>query len=124
MDRRALKREYKESARPMGVYRVLNTANGKALVGSSINVQAMLNRHQAQLKMGLHQNRELQNDWNQLGADVFQFEVLDMLTPTEEPGYDPSEDLRALEDLWLARLSPFGEQGYNGKPKQSSSSKV
>jgi len=67
MDRKALVREYRYTARPMGVYRVRNTVNGKALLGTA---------------------RDL-------------------------PGYDPRDDLRALEALWLDRLQPHGERGYH-----------
>ena len=35
MDKKALKREYKETARPMGVYQIRNTVNGKVLLGTS-----------------------------------------------------------------------------------------
>ena len=118
MDRKVLLREYKESRRPMGVYRVVNRVNGKGLVGSSVNVPAMLNRHQAQLKMGAHQNRALQADWKQFGAEAFEFEVLDTLEPTDQPDYDPAGDLHALEEMWLEKLSPFEEHGYNARPKQ------
>ena len=119
MDRKARLREYKETPRPMGVYRVRNTTNGKSLVGSSINLPAMLNRHRAQLQMGSHRNRALQQDWNELGPDVFEFEVLDLLKPSEEAGYDPSDDLRVLEQLWLEKLLPYGERGYNAEPKRA-----
>jgi group I intron endonuclease len=118
MDRKVLLREYKESRRPMGIYRVLNRANGKVLVGSSVNVPAMLNRHQAQLKLGMHQNRALQADWQAFGPDAFEFEVLDILEPPDQPDYDPADDLRALEEMWLEKLSPFEERGYNARPKQ------
>ena len=117
MDRRALKRAYKESRPAMGVYRVRNTVDGRALVGASANVTAMLNRQRAQLGMGVHSNRALQKDWNDLGADAFVFEVLDPLEPPDDPGYDPAEDLRALEEVWLDSLSPFGDRGYNRPPK-------
>jgi hypothetical protein len=117
MDRKTLTRQYKETPRPMGVYCVRNTANGKCLVGSSVNLPAMLNRHQAQLRMGAHANRALQSDWKQFGPETFVFETLDTLKPPDQPGYDPSDDLRVLEELWLEKLSPFGERGYNGKPK-------
>lgn len=118
MDRKVLLREYKESRRPMGVYRVLNRANGKVLVGSSVNVPAMLNRHRAQLKLGTHQNRALQADWQEFGVDAFEFEVLDILEPSDQLDYDPADDLRALEEMWLEKLSPFEEHGYNARPKQ------
>jgi hypothetical protein len=119
MDRKALIRGYKESRRPMGVYQVRNTVNGKLLVGASVDLPSILNRHRAALRMGGHLNRELQKDWIEFGPEAFEFEVLDTLTTPERPGYDPSDDLRALEELWLDKLSPFGERGYNAKPKRA-----
>jgi hypothetical protein len=91
----------------MGVYRVRNKVTGKALIGSSVNLPAILNRHRSELRMGGHRNRTLQKDWNDLGADAFEFEELDRLQPSEKPGYDPSYDLSELERLWLERLAPI-----------------
>src|SRR3954467_10613771 len=118
MDRKALIREYKETTRPMGVYQIRNTANGKLLVGSSKDLPSIFNRHRAALRMGSHQNRELQKDWAEFGAEAFEFEVLDTLAPPVRADYKPSDDLRALEELWLDKLSPFGERGYNPEPKR------
>jgi len=117
MDKKALTRQYKETRRPMGVYQVRNTVNGKVLIGVSVDLPAMLNRQQAQLRMGGHPNRELQKEWAEFGPEAFEFEILDTLTPPEGAQYDPKDDLRALEQLWLDKLSPFGECGYNVKPK-------
>jgi hypothetical protein len=103
----------------MGVFRVLNTVNGKSFVGVSADLPAMLNRQRAQLRFGGHPVRELQKDWKELGPEAFTFEILDTLKPGEEPDYDPTSDLRVLEELWLERLSPYGEQGYNIRPKTS-----
>jgi Family of unknown function (DUF6150) len=119
MDKKALTREYKESQRPMGVYQVRNTVNGKLLVGASVDLPSILNRHRADLRMGGHRNHELQNDWNEFGAEAFEFEILDTLTPPELPDYKPKDDLQALEELWLDKLSPFEERGYNVKPKRA-----
>jgi hypothetical protein len=119
MDRKALIREYKESRRPMGVYRVRNTVNGRSLVGASADLPAMLNRHRAQLRLGAHANRALQRDWNEFGPQAFEFHILDTLTAPDRPDYDPSDDLRILEELWLEKLSPFEGQGYNAKPKRA-----
>lgn len=120
MDRKALIREYKENRRPIGVFWVRNTVNGKSLVGVSSDLPGMLNRQRFQLDAGLHPNRELQKDWNELGPDAFAFEVLDTLPAPERPDYDSSDDLRALEALWLDKLSPFDERGYNARPKRAS----
>ncbi|MFP2926289.1 GIY-YIG nuclease family protein [Pyxidicoccus sp. 3LG] len=112
--RAEVRREYKEKPPPMGVYAVRNRANGKVLVGSSLNVQGMLNRIRFELTTGMDRIPGLLEDWKRYGADNFSFEVLDVLTPSEEPGADPKEDLKVLEALWLDRLKPYGEAGYNG----------
>ena len=119
MDKKALTREYKESRRPMGVYQIRNTANGKLLVGVSVDLPSILNRHRGELRLGGHRNRELQKDWMEFGPEAFEFEVIDTLTPPERPDYDPRDDLRTLEELWLDKLSPFEERGYNAKPKRA-----
>ena len=74
IDRKARMREYKETPRPAGVYRVRNTATGKSLVGSTADLPGMLNRQRFQLEHGSHPDRELQRDWNELGPDAFEFE--------------------------------------------------
>jgi len=76
-----------------------------------------LNRHRAELRIGAHRNRELQGEWNEIGEDGFVFEVLDTLPASDEPGYDVKGELRVLEELWLERLQPYGERGYNIPPK-------
>lgn len=117
MDKRAAKREYKEAKIAAGVYRVHNLAEDRSLVGSSVNVAAILNRHRAGLRMGGHENKELQRDWNRLGETGFAFEVLDELTGTDRPGFDLKSDLAVLLQLWLERLEPYGARGYNSRPK-------
>lgn len=112
-DRRALIRQYKETPRPMGVYGVRNLASGKLLIGVARDVPGKLNSHRAQLRMHAHRNAALQADWDALGADAFAFETLDLLPPSDAPGYDPGDDLRVLEDLWLDKLQPYGARGYN-----------
>ena len=112
MDRKAQIRAYKESPRPMGVFRVRNTTNGRSLIGSSVDVPAMLNRQRFQLGAGGHPDRALQQDWKEFGPAAFEFETLDTLDPPQEPGYDPAVDLRMLEQMWLEKLGRPGERGY------------
>src|SRR5690242_7492473 len=112
MDRKALIRSYKETRRPMGVYRVRNVRDGRSLVRASVDLPAALNRERTQLAFGGHRNVELQRDWNALGPDAFAFEVLDTLTALDDqPSYDPSEDLKVLEALWHERLHSLGVVG-------------
>jgi hypothetical protein len=116
-DRRALKQEYKQARHAMGIFRVRNLVNDRSFVGSTSNLPAMLNRQRAQLSMGVHANRALQKDWDELGSEAFEFGVLDELIPRDQPTYDPTADLQALEELWLDRLSPYEERGYNKAPR-------
>jgi hypothetical protein len=119
MDRKAQIREYKQRPRPAGVFQVRNTVSGKLLIGSAVDVPAMLNRQQVQLRLGAHPNAELQADWKAHGPDAFVFEALDSLPPPDDPAYDPSADLEVLLALWLDKLSPFGDRGYNRPPRPS-----
>jgi len=116
-DRKARIRDYKLTPRTMGVGAVRCTTTGKVLVVASRDLRAILNRQQAQLRLNAHPNRALQTDWDLLGPDAFEFVALDTLTPKDSPGYDPAEDLRALEDLWLEKLNAYEPHGYN-RPKQ------
>lgn len=116
-DRRELIRQYKETPRPMGAYCVRNTVNGRALIGVARDVPGKLNSHRAQLRMHAHRNAALQQDWDAFGADAFAFETLDLLAPSEVPGYDPTDDLKVLEELWLDKLQPYGERGYHAPPR-------
>jgi hypothetical protein len=118
MNKKELIRAYKEARRPMGVYRVRNVTDGRSIVGSSADLPSILNRERASLRLGAHRNSALQKDWNSLGPDAFAFEVLDTLSlPDDVPNYDPTEDLKVLESMWLERLSPYGEAGYMKLPR-------
>ena len=62
-------------------------------------------------------NKELEADWKQLGADKFAFEVLEEIVARDDMNYDYKADLETLEDLWLEKLEPYGERGYNERKK-------
>jgi hypothetical protein len=111
--RKELQREYKERAKPSGVYQVKNLANGKVLLGSSLNLEGLLNRNRFTLRNGSHPNKELQKDWNELGPDQFVFEVLETVQVQDDPNFNIKDELTLLEQIWLEKLLPFGERGYN-----------
>ena len=117
MNRKELIRAYKEARRPMGVYRIHNTRDDRSFVGRSVDLTAILNRERVALRFGSHPNAALQADWNAVGPDAFVFEVLDTIkAPDDKPDYDPTDDLRVLESMWLDRLQPFGDRGYRQRP--------
>jgi group I intron endonuclease len=111
--RKELQREYKERPKPAGVFRVRNLANGKVLLGSSLNLEGPINSHRFMLNIGSHRNEELQQDWNKFGEKKFVFEILEVVKVKDDPNFNIVEELSLLEQIWLEKLQPFGEKGYN-----------
>jgi len=111
--RKDINREYLERVKPAGVFQVKNTANGKVLLGSSLNLEGPLNRHKFMLKIGSHTNKALQKDWDELGPDKFIFEILEEVKVKDDPNFNLKDELTLLELIWLEKLQPFGERGYN-----------
>ena len=114
-DRKALIREYKQTPTPMGIIQIRNTANGKIFLLAAKNIPGIINSQQFSLKNGSHPNSELQADYNSLGPGGFAFEVLDRLEPKEGTEYDYNADLKALEQMWLEKLQPYGDKGYHAR---------
>ena len=114
--RKELQREYKERVKPSGVYQVKNMSNGKILLGSSLNMDGLLNRHRFTLRYNSHPNKELQKDWNELGPDQFVFEVLEVVLVQDDPNFNLKDELTLLEQIWIEKLQPFGQRGYNTSP--------
>jgi group I intron endonuclease len=111
--RKEIHQEYKERVKPSGVYQVKNLANGKVLLGSSLNLEGPLNRHRFMLKIDSHPNKELQKDWNELGPDQFAFEILEVVQVLDHPNFNLKDELTLLEQIWFEKLQPVGERGYN-----------
>lgn len=111
--RKDIHREYKERVKPSGIFQVKNMGNGKVLLGSSLNLEGSLNKHRFMLKIGSHTNKVLQKDWNEFGADQFVFEILEEVKVVDSPNFNLSDELTLLEQIWLEKLEPVGERGYN-----------
>jgi group I intron endonuclease len=111
-----IKREYKERKKPAGVFMVKNTANGKVLLGSSLNLEGPLNGHKFMLTTGSHRNEALQKDWNAYGGDKFVFEILEVVKVKDDPNFNLEDEMTLIEQIWIEKLQPFGEGGYNTEP--------
>jgi len=115
--RKELQAIYKEIKQESGVYRIMHKASGKSFIASLPNLKSMDGRR-FELNNGSFQNKELQQDWKTYGEDAFEFEVLEVLEPSENAYVSIREQLGELENKWLAKLTPYGEKGYNKKPAQ------
>ena len=111
--KKALLREYKETPQPMGVFQIKNNVTEKMLLLKALNLPGIINRHQLELRRGMHRNSQLQADWNQYGEAAFSFDILATLKPEEYlPEYYPTA-VNDLFEAWLEKLQPFGDAGYN-----------
>jgi group I intron endonuclease len=69
------------------IYRITNMANGKYYIGSAELFARREWQHKTDLKRGVHKNPRLQAAWNKYGADMFIFEVLEVV-PDGESTFD------------------------------------
>jgi hypothetical protein len=117
-DKKQLKKDYQQNPRPMGVFLIRNNLSDRVFLAAGIDLQGLINRYKFHLQHGSHPNKSLQADWNELGSANFAFEIVDELQPPNDPAFDARAELVVLENLWLEKLQPFGERGYN-EPKLS-----
>jgi len=63
----------------------------------------------------MRHNKELQEDFKKHGEAEFEFEKIDTLELKDDINYDYTRDLETLEGMWLEKIQPYGEIGYNSK---------
>lgn len=59
-----------------GVYEIVNTANGKRYIGSSVNIARRWAQHRARLAAGSHHCPPLQRAWAKYGEATFEFRII------------------------------------------------
>ena len=118
MDKKELKKQYKQNVRPMGIFQIKNLTNGKIFIGGAKDLNGKINSVKFQLEINSNMNSELQQDFNKYGKENFLFESMDLLEPKEDPNYDYTEDLNVLEEMWLEKLQPYDDKGYNKRNKR------
>lgn len=112
MDRRKLKQQYKLNAPSAGIYCITNQVTGRVLLGPSMNIEGILNRHRFNLAHGGHENRQLLQDWCEHGPDNFTFDIVDTIKPSTEPVFNPRAELEELYTIWRAEYLQRGAIFY------------
>lgn len=121
--KKELATNYTQTFRSMGVYQIRNTQNDKILVNSSMDLNGMRNRLEFCIQMNTNTFIELQKDWATFGGKSFVFEVLDEIEPREETVLDATDlksyrgEVDALLELWLEKLEPYDDKGYNRRKR-------
>lgn len=110
LDRNEIKKNYKNTPTPMGIYIIKNLKTGKIYIGSSLNIPGKINSNKFQLSSNCHVNSVLQKEYNLYGENNFLIEALDYLKPKDELNYNYNDDLAVLLDLWKEKLTSSGEE--------------
>ena len=78
-ERKAAIRAYKERKPRPGIYAVRLKATGRCWAGSAANLDTTKNGLWGTLNSGRHLDRSLQQEWNRLGEDAFEYVILEPL---------------------------------------------
>jgi hypothetical protein len=107
-----LKLAYKLNPPAMGIFVIKHIASGKAMIGSSRNVDGILNRHRFNLNFGKHPIRALQEDWRKFGESGFVFDVLEVVKQRDDPAFDGDAELQQALLRWQQSYPPGTASSY------------
>jgi group I intron endonuclease len=89
-----------------GIYKIINTTNGKFYIGSSVKIEQRWVEHKSDLRLERHHSRHLQRAYDKYGADAFEFKIVEEV---ENP-----KRLLIREQHYLDTLTPYQRDvGYN-----------
>jgi hypothetical protein len=107
--RKELQAQYKQTRTEGGVYRIVNTANNKTLLGSTADLAGVHKKlaFARSTNMAGVLDLRLRDDIRAFGIDAFSLEVLEVLEPEPEmTAEEIKRDLATLEELWREKLDP------------------
>lgn len=80
-----------------GVYKIQNKANNKIYIGGVVDIQKRFHHHISELNHDRDHNKLLQSDWNEYGAEAFEFVVIELCA---------SDELLKTKQRYLDELKP------------------
>ena len=87
------------------IYAIVNEANGKCYVGSTVRLNHRYCSHLSDLRRGVHRSTKLMRAWLKYGPNVFWFVVLESCC---------ASDLMEREKFWIDTLQAV-RAGYNAR---------
>jgi group I intron endonuclease len=89
-----------------GIYKIVNTKNGKLYVGSAVNIIKRWGEHLCLLRHGIHHSPHFQYAYNKDAEESFKFEIIELV--------DNKEYLIPKEQIWLDHYQSYIDKlGYN-----------
>jgi hypothetical protein len=102
--RSELKKQYRETPPPIGVYAIRSLSSGRLIVEASMNVHAAMNRARFELDRKSYRDKQLQTEWVSLGPDSCRFEIIDLVKQRDDPAFDAKAELAGLLAMWREEL--------------------
>jgi group I intron endonuclease len=81
-----------------GVYKIENKINHKIYIGGSCNCRRRKYEHFRLLKLNIHRNERLQEEYNKYGKENFRFKLMKKCS---------REDLKTLESFYIEKLKSY-----------------
>ena len=103
------KNAYKQMKFRLGIFQIKNLKNNKLFLKTCMDLDRAYGSDLFQLNTGLHTNTELQNDWNTLGAESFEFAIFDELNMKENA--TDSEIRKELKEFIKLHKNDLIEKG-------------
>lgn len=104
-----------ERLKKSGIYKIVNTVNGKIYIGSAKSFIVRFRLHKSDLILNRHRNGHLQNAWNKYGKKNFKFIIIEVIeNPTKKK-------LDSREQYWMNFYDVTNrDKGYNISTKAGS----
>ena len=102
--------KYNGHANKGGIYKIINTANGRLYIGSSMLFKTRRAQHLNSLRKGTHHNKYLQSDFLQYGEVAFEFCVVEVVD-------DAHQNRLLVEQGYIDKFFDQQNLCYNISPK-------
>lgn len=111
--KKEIRNEYKSLKFRAGIFQIKNKKDNRIFLKTTSDLDRAFNSDIFQLKAGMHSNQQLQRDWNNLGADNFEFKLFDelMIKDSETPA-NINQELNELLEMHLTELKINGQDLY------------
>jgi len=111
--KKEIKEAYKSLKFRAGIYQINNTLHERIYLQTTTDLDRAFNADLFKLNAGMHPNKSLQKDWNDIGAGNFEMTLYDELTVKET--LSPAEiqqELKALLEMHISELKNAGKSVY------------
>ena len=111
--KKEIKEAYKSLKFRAGIYQIKNTLHDMIYLQTSTDLDRAFNADLFKLNAGMHPNKSLQKDWNNIGASNFEMASYEELTAQDT--LSPAEiqqELKALLEMHISELKDAGKSVY------------